>query len=274
MLSQELYQVFKTAMESNKEDAELRSQWAYIWPFLRRLGKEEDHIENITEIVRGLKGGEPIQYLVGYGVFFDMELKVSSEVLIPRPETEELVYHIVKYLEGIPERVRLLDVGTGSGCIPIAIGRQSHNIDIDACDISGSALKIAKENAQAFYPDITFFEADLSHPGDFDGQDLWDIIVSNPPYIERGEVSHMNRATKFEPDIALFSPEDALWAYRHLHTLISKKLKLGGRVFLELNEFWANDIKLLFESSGFVDVEIILDMQNKERILTAERAKD
>lgn len=271
MLSQELYQVFKTAFDRKWTEGELRSHWAYIWPYLKENFEEASYTDSLAQLIDGLKREFPIQYLVGYAVFFDMELEVTPHVLIPRPETEELVYQVVKYLRKTEGRQRVLDVGTGSGCIPIALGRQCEDVVIDACDISSEAIEVAKRNAQKYYPNITFFESDLSRVDDFDQRSGWDVIVSNPPYIEIRESHKMSPSTKHEPDIALFSPVDATWAYRHLCTLGKSKLKPQGRIFLELNEFLAGSIKNIFMNNHFKDVEIILDMQGKERILTATK---
>ena len=274
MHSQELYQVFKAAMIRVLDEREIRSQWAYIWPRLR----EEDDITAqtrcLSDMISQLEEGWPLQYVVGYAVFYDMELEVNRDVLIPRPETEELVALVTRFLKGFKREARLLDVGTGSGCIPIAIGRQNRNIKLSACDISNRALLVAQRNAQTFFPSITFFHADMTRISDFSSFDRWDVIVSNPPYVEKTEGAFMSASTRYEPEIALFAEGTALWAYRHLCQLGLEKLTVGGRIFLEINAFYAEDTLRLFQVPGYSNAIVLDDMQGKKRFLVAERIAD
>ena len=238
--------------------------WRWVKEDLKPEESFEDQSDFINSICSRLLEGEPIQYITGRSYFYGLELKVSPAVLIPRPETEELVYHALKSLK---QGQRVLDIGTGSGCIAIALKHKVPELDVWACDVSLDALSVAEHNAKKYNLPITTFEANLSEISSFERLPQFDMIISNPPYIQLNEKQQMTSNTRFEPDIALFSPEDALWAYRHILKIAERKLIMGGLVFFELNEFRAKDISSLVSSSEFEKLEIIQDLQGKPRIL-------
>lgn len=221
--------------------------------------------KEIDGIVDRLILGEPIQYITGQARFHGMDLKVRPGVLIPRPETEELVDWILD--DNKESDLRVLDIGTGSGCIAIALARNLAFADVTALDFSHTAIEQAKENARDLKANIRFVEADMySWTPD---KDSLDIIVSNPPYIAPDEKDDMEvRVKDFEPREALFvGAEDPIRPYKRIEKLAESGLKEGGRLYLELNPRYADEVKQYFESKGWSDVEIRIDSYGKKRMM-------
>jgi release factor glutamine methyltransferase len=181
---------------------------------------------------------EPVQYVLGIAYFADMELEVTPATLIPRPETEELV-HVIKQEQAAKPNLRVLDVGTGSGCLALALARLMPTAQVLAVDISAEALAVARRNADQFAPKVTFQQVDIlaAMPADIAPGTL-DILVSNPPYVRESERSEMREnVLAWEPATALFVPdEDPLLFYRRLAELGRALLKDGGAIYLEINE--------------------------------------
>ena len=232
-----------------------------------------DFIKNRTrEILRQLLQDIPVQYALGQTNFYGLTLKVGPGVLIPRPETEELVDLIVK--ENRAADLRVLDLCTGSGAIAIALARNLPFSEITAVDISPDAIAIAKENAAALKTKIRFLETDILKeeslsriPGEFD------IIVSNPPYVDESEKKDMDaNVLDHEPHIALFVPDDnPLLFYKRIAEIGNQSLKAGGKLYLEINPRHAEELKQLLLSSGYDDIEIIKDINGKDRFAKAVR---
>lgn len=220
----------------------------------------------IDGIVDRLILGEPIQYITGRARFFGMDLKVGPGVLIPRPETEELVDWIVDDAKH-REDLQILDIGTGSGCIAIALARSLPFSDVTAIDISDVALRMAVENAAVFKARVGFVNADM-YKWNPEPESL-DIVVSNPPYIHPDEAADMEvRVKDFEPSEALFvTAEDPIRPYVRIEEIARRGLKPGGLIYLELNPRYAEDIKAYYMSSGWRDVEIRVDSFGKKRFL-------
>jgi len=224
----------------------------------------ESEISTLRDFLKRRISREPLQHILGETQFLDFIFKVSKDVLIPRPETEELVDYAIKEMKKI-EKPTILEIGTGSGIIPISMASYLSGSKIVAIDISEEAILIAKKNAfinkvenQIDFQIRNFLTDDLS------GQ--FDCIISNPPYISKTEVNLLEPEVKnFEPHIALTDGNDGLDFYRKFKTVITKNLKPGGCIFLELNESLAEETKTLLESV-LTHSEIILDMQNKPRI--------
>lgn len=217
--------------------------------------------EVLDEYLQRLLRYEPVQYILGYAEFYGLVFKVSPAVLIPRPETEELVELIIEDIDD-PE-VRILDIGTGSACIPVSLKKELVYADVSALDISRDALAIAKENAKSNQVDITFVEMDILK-GIPEGK--FDIIVSNPPYISHDEKEKMNdNVLIYEPHLALFS-DDPLIFYKRIAELAPQILNPDGKIYLEVSEFRAKEVQALFADSGRSAV-IIKDMSGKERIV-------
>lgn len=227
-------------------------------------------VSRIGEIVDRLMKDEPIQYIVGEAYFYGMDLDVAPGVLIPRPETEELVDRIVKD-NGVSD-LRMLDVGTGSGCIAIALARNLPFPVVDAVDISEKALDIAKGNARKLKAAVNFSRQDIfkftPDPASLD------IIVSNPPYIDESEkVSMEANVLDYEPHEALFVPDDdPLKYYKRIATIGIEALKPGGKLYFEINPRHASELKSMLQRMGYEDVEISLDIHGKQRFITARKS--
>lgn len=237
-------------------------------------GKElsEFSKNEIDRIVDRLILGEPIQYITGNARFFGLDFKVRPGVLIPRPETEELVDWILKDA-GDSSDLSVLDIGTGSGCIAISLARHLPFSNVAALDFSETAIEQAKENAIALNAKISFIKADMyawmPKPRSYD------IIVSNPPYIAPDEEADMEvRVKDFEPKEALFvTADDPIRPYKRIETIAADGLKPGGKVYMELNPRFAEDVRKYFESKGWYDVELRLDSYGKKRMLKATSGK-
>jgi release factor glutamine methyltransferase len=223
-------------------------------------------LSRIIEICDELKTGKPIQYILGETSFYNCIIKVNNKTLIPRPETEELVDLVINENKGFPGRIT--DIGTGSGCIAIAIKKHIPDAKLTGIDISDEALEIAKYNAVLNNADVSFLKRDILNP-----QPEYippaEIIVSNPPYVLESEKQFMKRNVfNFEPHIALFVPdEDPLLFYRALVNLLQKILLPEGKIYFEINEKKGEAICRLLESAGYSEVKIIKDINSKERFV-------
>ena len=218
-------------------------------------------------IIGRLQKGEPLQYIEGKAPFCGMEFAVNSSVLIPRPETAELVDWIV--CEHATQHPRILDLGTGSGCIAIALSKQLPQATIEACDISAEALTVAKENARMNEAPVSFFTHDMLDLGT-PLPHSYDILVSNPPYIRQSEAADMSiQVTEWEPHTALFVPDDdALRFYRAIAELgQTEALRPGGHLYVEINQALGKETVALFEAYGYQDVELRKDIYGNERMI-------
>ncbi len=226
----------------------------------------EDKIEKIQEAVDFLKVGKPIDYILNESIFWGFPFYVDENVLIPRPETEELVLLIMDN-EDENEDLEVLDIGTGSGCIPIALKYEREKMQIDACDISVEALKVAERNAQSLEVAVHFFELDFINnlPNK-----KYDIVVSNPPYIEEEEIERLEKNVKeYEPIVALTPFGDPLTFYRRMLEVADKILKPGGRFYWEIHEDFGRETMALFEGEPYEEVELIQDMYARHRMVRA-----
>lgn len=231
-------------------------------------------LETIDSITERLKNNEPVQYVLGEAWFAGMKFRVNKNVLIPRPETEELVDWVVKEIEKLKlkiENLQILDVGTGSGCIPVTLKKKLPAAVISAIDVCSEALFVATENAIEHNVDVDFILLDFLNEEKWEELGQFDIIVSNPPYVKQNETQTMHeRIVNYEPHKALFVPDnDALLFYRKLSDFSLKHLTPGGRLFVEINEALGEMVANLFRSAGFVDVELKKDMQGKDRMVMA-----
>ena len=218
--------------------------------------------ERIADIITRLRRHEPLQYIVGSARFHGHRFKVAPAVLIPRPETEQLVDLIIDENPG--SDLRVLDIGTGSGCIAISLARALKFAQVDALDVSRDALVVARENAAALKVKVRFFESDILSP---QPPGRYDIIVSNPPYVCWSEREAMERNVKdYEPGQALFVPDnDPLLFYKAIVPYAAQSLERGGRLYLEINQRFGNEVKRLLEDSGFDEVRIIDDTYGNPR---------
>ncbi len=221
----------------------------------------------IVNWIERLQSSEPIQYILGETEFYGLNFHVRKGVLIPRQETELLVDLIVKRFQN--RSPKILDIGSGSGCIPIVLKKNLPLAEVWSCDISGEALAIANENAQLNGVRVFFHEFDILSTDDFVTGDF-DLIVSNPPYVTEKEKQLMeNNVLDHEPHLALFVPDgNPLLFYSSIVSRARRILKIGGEIFFEINEAYGQEIKSLLIDNGF-DASIMKDLNGKDRIAHA-----
>lgn len=240
--------------------------WSAAELFMHGADHVSDYIASkIDGIMRRIiDEDEPIQYVLGEGRFYGMDLKVSPAVLIPRPETEELVDMIVDRYGEVSD-LHVLDACTGSGAIAVALARNLRFADIIAVDVSAGALCVARENALAHKARVEFMECDLMEW--MPERESLDVIVSNPPYVDESERASMEpHVLRWEPAIALFVPDsDPLRFYRRLAEIGRVGLRAGGRMYMEINPRHVPELRQLLEDEGFSDVEIMRDRFGAER---------
>ena len=231
----------------------------------------EPKIMQITEILNRLQTNEPIQYILGETEFYGLKFTVTPDVLIPRSETEELVNWIIS--EEKTHCKSLLDIGTGSGCIPIAIDKNADIDRVEGWDISEQALKIARSNAKRNHSKVAFSRQDIFAPTGITELSKWDVIVSNPPYVLREESDMMERnVVDFEPHVALFVPDhDPLIFYRAIARFTAVDLQLHGSLYFEINEAMGEQTTRLLKEYGFQDIQIRKDLQGKVRMVRGRR---
>ncbi|WP_300599604.1 peptide chain release factor N(5)-glutamine methyltransferase [Niabella sp.] len=225
-----------------------------------------------ADIKKRLLKAEPIQYILNEAWFYDIPFFVNKQVLIPRPETEELVDAIIREHQDRPP-VRILDIGTGSGCIPVILKRKLPEAMVSACDISSEALAVARKNATKYELDIRFIQLDFLNETNWPQLPMVDVLVSNPPYIPIADKASMHKnVLDYEPALALFVPdEDPLLFYRKIADAARFILAPEGHVYLEVHEQLAAETRELFETNGFT-ASIKTDMQGKQRFVTARFA--
>ena len=228
----------------------------------------EEQKAEIEHIVSRLKNYEPIQYIIGETEFLGMRLKVNPSVLIPRPETEELVEIIAN---SCPQAKDILDIGTGSGCIAIGLKHLLPSSQVYAIDISQQALKIARQNAKDNELFVAFVEQDILKTDNLDGE--FDIIVSNPPYIKHSEKADMKpNVLNYEPHTALFVEDDnPLIFYKKIAFLAYERLRKNGYLYFEINREEANNIRDMLLQTGFIDVEIKKDIFGNNRFAVCRK---
>lgn len=227
-----------------------------------------------TDRLRSLAGrieaGEPVQYALGQARFMGMDLKVTPDTLIPRPETAQLVDLIIDRADGRTD-LQVLDIGTGSGCIAIALARGLKFASVDAIDISSAALAVASDNARALKVQIHFSRADalaLQPPA----APIYDIIVSNPPYVLQSEAKDMEeRVLDYEPHSALFVPDsDPLRFYTPIARYAAKALRPDGMLYFEINPLCVDAMQSMLHNEGFDRIEVIRDSFGKQRFIVAQ----
>jgi len=221
----------------------------------------------LSKILTDLKTGKPVQQVLGETIFYGLPFKVTSNVLIPRPETEELVDWVINHVKDKKES--LLDIGTGSGCIPIVLKKHLPHLDVSSIDISSEALKVAAENAQLNKININLIEADILK---YSTDKMYDVIVSNPPYIRELEKAEMHENVLIhEPHTALFvSDENPLIFYKAIADFALSNLNPNGYLFFEINEYlWEETLQILIDKR-FKNIELKKDMQGKDRMIMAK----
>jgi release factor glutamine methyltransferase len=232
------------------------------------LKLNEGKITKIKDIVHRLKKYEPIQYITGETFFYDCKIKVDEHVLIPRQETEELVDWIINDIK--LENPKILDIGTGSGCIAIALARNIPGANVFASDYSTNILERAKKNSNLNDTRVFFFKHDLSKSLEFEYGNF-DIIVSNPPYVLNKEKDIIpENVINFEPERALFvNDQDPLYFYKRISELTLNSLKKSGKLFFEINEKKGGELSELLFNKGFKDIVLKKDINEKDRFVKA-----
>lgn len=231
--------------------------------------------EKWKQVLQQLKTQKPIQYILGETFFCDLVFKVNEHTLIPRPETEELVYWI---LEEIKKQNKLnpviIDIGTGTGCIPVSLKKYWPESTVFAVDISEEALKVAEENARMNEAEVHFIQKNILETPDLEMQ--FDVMVSNPPYVRQLEKAEiMTNVLAFEPHLALFVPDDdPLVFYRKIAALAQKNLKPNGLLFFEINQYLGKETVSLLTDSGFKNIVLRKDIYGNDRMIKAQRIND
>ena len=228
--------------------------------------KKEQELE---DILQRLSRFEPLQYIEGRTLFLGREFWVAPGVLIPRPETEELVELMLKE---IPADARILDVGTGSGCIAISLAKELPDALVTAWDVSPEALSVARANARKLQADVRFVECDVL-ACQVDEVGLYDVIVSNPPYVTEAEKADMEpNVLQWEPSLALFVPDDdPLRFYRRIAVLGRDMLADGGQLYFEINRAYGREMVEMLRAMGYVGVRVEKDLSQNDRFVIAEK---
>ena len=235
--------------------------------------KEADKAE-VLSILQNLKKHRPIQYILNKADFYGEVFQVNESVLIPRQETEELVDLIIKNHKS-SQNLKIIDIGTGSGCIPITLSKHLNNALVTTIDISKEAINTAQENAKNLKTQVQFINADIFEWEYIFSDQHYNIIVSNPPYITPGEKQHMNQnVLAYEPELALFIEESApLIFYDVISSFALKHLTPDGDLYFEINQYLGPEMKELMVKKGFEQVKLIKDINGADRIIHAKKAR-
>jgi len=237
-----------------------------------KLRLSNSHCQQLAAILKRRIQGEPLQYIIGKQDFFGLNFKVEKGVFIPRPETEILVEVVFRYAQAMSRlntQARLLDIGTGSGCIAVALAYLLPYLDITALDVSQKAIQIARDNADSYGVRIKFVLVDIFR---YNPKDLFDIVVSNPPYIPSRQIKDLQPEIQQEPSLALDGGEDGLRFYRRIFSVSDKLLKPGGVLALEMGLGQLSAIKEILQGySGYSLKEVVRDYSNIERVIMVEK---
>lgn len=231
---------------------------------------DQEKAFEFRKVLKELQSEKPIQYIFNKAYFYGFDFYVNENTLIPRQETEELVEWILKTIAENPSKTwRILDIGTGSGCIPITIAKMAKNVEVTALDVSEKAIEVAKKNAQDLGVNISFINQSILET---EVLDSYDIIVSNPPYVRNLEkVEIKNNVLVHEPHLALFVEDnDPLIFYRKIVSLAENSLNVNGYLFFEINQYLGKDTLELF-NEHFINVELRIDFVGNERMIRGEK---
>ena len=229
---------------------------------------KEHYVERCLSIIEQLNLGKPIQHILGFTSFYELDLKVNNYTLIPRPETEELVSYVLDDIN--PKDVfNVIDIGTGSGCISLALKQQREFINVIGLDVSDEALKVAKFNAEKLKLDVRYIMDDIIRPNKKYPQ--LDYVISNPPYIPQSELNSMSTIVKnHEPHLALFVHDnDPLFFYKSILEFCHLKLKNHGKIFFEIHEDFGDEMVNLISDNYYSNIELKKDLQGKNRFIKA-----
>jgi len=290
-----IFSFIKEQLQDYYPESEIKSFYFLIMESVCRLDKQSvlggkdkqispDEKRVIENIIEELKKYRPIQYILGETEFYGLKFKVNENVLIPRPETEELVERALSFARHCEDEVRsnlprgvkstgcrVLDIGTGSGCIAVSLAKFLPEAEVYASDISEGALEVASANARNNQVTVQFFQHDIFKylPGNL--PDKWDVIVSNPPYVTQGEKENMSKnVLDFEPHQALFVPQERpLFFYERIAEIARIRLKENGKLFFETSAIHGKEVAEMLKEKGFTDVRLFRDIEGRDRILVA-----
>lgn len=235
---------------------------------LRILATKQYDNPTLEGIIHRLEKDEPLQYILQEAWFYGYPFFVDERVLIPRPETEELVYLMLQDIDN-QQNTSILDIGTGSGCIPISLALKTPNTTVTGLDVSADALVVAQQNAATLGVNIRFVAQDILDESLWHQLDTYEIIVSNPPYIPPSEMSLMSaNVLDYEPHLALFVAEDnPLIFYKKIADFAKQHLSPNGKLYFECNEYNAAELQTYLSQHGYCDVQLLKDMEGKERMI-------
>ncbi|WP_297793544.1 peptide chain release factor N(5)-glutamine methyltransferase [uncultured Eudoraea sp.] len=229
------------------------------------ISKEEE--KYLFESLSKLKKEEPIQYVLGETTFLDMKMLVNESVLIPRPETEELIKWVLNDHLDLKKSLNVIDIGTGSGCIAVSLAKFNPNLKLTGMDVSKSALAVAKKNALGNDVEVDFVQADILKVSSLNRN--YDIIISNPPYVrEMEKVDMRNNVLLHEPHVALFvTDEEPLLFYTAIVKLAANSLTLNGLIYMEINQYLGKEVQKLMQEFHFTEIEIRKDIFGNDRMI-------
>ena len=271
---------FFSELQTIQEDSEIESFFFILTEYLHNLKRidvslnpdfevSEADLLKWKSIISELKTEKPIQYITGEAWFYGLRFEVNENTLIPRPETEELVEWIIDWEKGKGkrEKVSILDIGTGSGCIPISLKKEIPNAIVSAIDVSEKALEMAKKNAVDNEVEVNFMLKNILETESLD--EKYNIIVSNPPYVRNIEKQEIKKnVLAYEPHLALFVEDNnALIFYRKIAELALTSLTSNGKLFFEINQYLGKETVELLENLGFKNIELRKDFVGNDRMI-------
>ena len=271
---------FFDSLQDIQDEQEIESFFFILTEYLHNLKRvdvalnpnfeiSEEEVEKWNAILAQLQQEKPIQYITGEAWFYGLRFEVNENTLIPRPETEELVEWIIESqkLKVQSQKLEILDIGTGTGCIPISLKANLPQANVSAIDVSEQALEVAKRNAASNKAEINFIQANILEVQDLNQH--FDIIVSNPPYVRNLEKQEIKKnVLDYEPHLALFVEDnDALLFYRKIAQLALLNLTPNGLLFFEINQYLGNETVDLLESLGFKNIELKKDIYGNDRMI-------
>lgn len=283
MTAAHLYIEFKNKLESIYDDREAKNITDWVFENVTGLKKwqlrdqqitlSDTHKNKLEKYLEELLQSKPVQYVLNEAWFYKRKYYVNEDTLIPRPETEELVEWVIDDLKRKKKnKIRILDVGTGSGCIPVSLKLELPHAAVTAIDVSGKALLVAKKNAEELNADISFLQVDFLQNAEWHLLGEYDVIVSNPPYIPVSEKKMLSKnVIDFEPEMALFvNDNDPFIFYNKIAEFAQLHLTKDGNIYVEVHEEYAHQVNGIFCNIGF-STAIKKDIYGKERMVSAEK---